>query len=130
MASSRWALRVSKPTMTDHLEISVHAQPSHVLVCPLGECDITTALRLRSVLIDQSRLQAALIVADLTDLAFLDAAGIHALVDARTALARRQKRLVLSSPQKIVTRALILTGTEQLIPIYPSLNQALVARRG
>ncbi len=124
---SRWTLRTSKPAMTGHLDISVHIQPSHVLVCPRGECDVTTAQELRGVLTDQTRLDAVLVVADLTGLKFLDAAGIHALLDARTVLATEQKHLILSSPQKIVSRVLKLTGAEQLIPIYPSLNHALAA---
>ena len=116
-----------EPTMTDHLDISVHTRPTHVLVCPRGECDVTTAQQLRGVLTDRARLGAVLVVADLTGLEFLDAAGTHALLDARIVLAAEQKQLILSSPQKIVTRVLKLTGAEQLIPIYPSLNHALTA---
>jgi len=108
--------------MTDCLDISVHTRTSHVLVCLRGECDITTAPKVRAALADQAHLNAALIVADLAELAFLDAAGIHALVDARIELAANQKRLVLSSPQKFVTRVLQLTGTDQLISVHQSLT--------
>ena len=113
--------------MTEHLDISVLTQRSHVLVRIQGECDFTTAQHLREALIDQTQGGTPLVVADLADLSFMDMAGVHALRDARAALARKQQQLVLSSPQNIVTKVLKLTSTEQLIPIYPSLNDALSA---
>ena len=54
MTLSRWTLRTLKPTMTDCLDISVHTRPSHVLVCLRGECDITTAPKVRAALTDQA----------------------------------------------------------------------------
>lgn len=113
--------------MTDHLGISVYTRRTHMLVCLRGECDTITAQELRDTLTNQIRMDPPLVLADLVALEFIDAAGIHALLDARTALVRKEKRLVLSSPQQIVGRVLELTGADQLIPIHQSLNDALGA---
>jgi anti-anti-sigma factor len=105
--------------MTDRLEIVVSTYPAHSLVCLRGECDIITAQELRDTLADQARVDPRLILADMAGLEFIDAAGIHALLDAHTALVRKEKRLVLLSPQPIVGRVLNITGVDLLIPIRP-----------
>ena len=107
--------------MTDRLEIVVSTDPAHALVCLRGECDITTAEELRDTLADQARVDPPLILADMAGLEFIDAAGIHALLDAHMALVRKEKRLVLLSPQPIVGRVLNITGVDLLIPIRQSL---------
>jgi anti-sigma B factor antagonist len=59
---------------------------------------------------------------------FCDSSGISLLVRAhqQAAASRTELRLVVAYPA--VLRALTLGGLDQLLPIYPSLSQALAAR--
>lgn len=111
--------------MTNHLNISVSARLSHVLVLLDGECDAATTQPLRETLTDQSRLSAPMVVADLSRLRFIDTAVAHALVEAHDSLAGRGKRLILLAPQLIVARVLELTGVDQLIPVHQTLDDVL-----
>jgi len=70
-----------------------------------GELDLDSQSRLRQALddaVDGSRP----VCVDLADVSFVDAAGIHALVDARRAAERRGARLVLVAPSAAVRRIL------------------------
>ena len=83
--------------------------------------------QLHAALREQTARDEPLVIVDLSALRFLDAAGIHTLLAARGALARRGRSLVLASPQRIVTRVLELTQASGLIAVYPNAAQALAA---
>lgn len=59
---------------------------------------------------------------------FCDSAGLHALIGAhkRAQAESRQVRLAVTGPQ--VRRIIALTALDRLIPVYPSLDQALAHR--
>ena len=68
------------------------------------------------------------VIAGMTATRVCDSSGISLLVRAhqQAAANRTGLRLVAASPA--VLRALTLAGLDQLLPIYPSLSQALAAR--
>jgi anti-sigma B factor antagonist len=98
-----------------------------IVVLP-DEIDITNA----SAVGDQ--LQAALlpgadvIIADMTRTVFCDSSGIRCLLITRDRAAANQSelRIVVESPP--VLRTLTITGVDQVLAIYPSLQAALTAR--
>jgi anti-sigma B factor antagonist len=109
--------------MAGMLRISVSARPSLMLVSLGGECDITMAPQLLAVLaqIPPGRHR---VVLDLSRLRFIDAAGVHALLDAQKALTAREGSLALAAPQRIVGRVLEITGADQIIALYEHVAQA------
>jgi anti-sigma B factor antagonist len=111
--------------MTGDLTVSVSAGPSCALVTVAGECDITTAPLLLAALSTRIAGGGGLVVVDLSALRYLDAAGIHALLAARSALASRGRSLALASPQRIVSRMLELTRASHVIPVYRNVAEAL-----
>ena len=111
--------------MTAILSISVSAGPSHALLAMAGECDIRTVQQLLDALAAQIAGDRRLVIVDLSALSYLDLAGTHALLAARTALAGHGRPLVLASPQRIVSRMLDLTRAANLIPVYQEVAQAL-----
>jgi anti-sigma B factor antagonist len=115
--------------MTGDLRISVSLGPSYALIKVAGECDITTAPQLRDALSTNIAGDKPLVVIDLSGLSYLDAAGVHMLLDARNVLASRGRFLTLASPQRIVLRMLDLTRAAQLIPTYRSVTEALAPDR-
>jgi anti-sigma B factor antagonist len=111
--------------MSALLTIAASDQLSHMLVSLAGECDITNAHLLRKIMTDYLPADARLAVIDLSGLRFIDASGVHGLVDARDVLAANGTTLVLAEPQPVVARMFALTGLGQLIPVHRHLADAL-----
>ena len=107
------------------LTIAATDQPPHTLVSLAGDCDITNAYLLRKVMTGYIPADAHLAVIDLSGLRFIDASGVHGLVDARDVLAANGTTLALAAPQLTVARMFTLTGLGQLIPVYHQLADAL-----
>src|ERR1700727_3041844 len=107
------------------LTIAATDQPSHTLVSLAGDCDITNAHLLRKIMTGYVPADARLAVIDLSGLRFIDASGIHGLVDARDVLAASETALVLAAPQPTVARMFTLTGLGRLIPVHRHLADAL-----
>jgi anti-sigma B factor antagonist len=80
------------------------------------------------------RLEAALtpgvevVIADLTSTSFCDSSGVRAIAHAHERAAARNVRLQLAVlPDGSVRRVLQLTGIGSLMPLYPSLEEAVNA---
>ncbi|MGW3044206.1 STAS domain-containing protein [Kitasatospora sp. NPDC001159] len=83
-----------------------------------GEIDLDTAPSLRRAL------AAALeshreVVLDLSEVTFMDCAGLGALVQARNQADRRGARLVLRGASRCVVRLLKLTGLHRRLTVEP-----------
>jgi anti-anti-sigma factor len=111
----------------DELRISVTAGTAHTLVTLAGECDLNTGRDLRDVLTSEVSRGAQRLIVDLSALAFMDSTGMQVLLSVRAVLAVRGGTLVLVAPQPVVARILELTGADQAIPVYDSLEEAQTA---
>jgi anti-sigma B factor antagonist len=102
------------------------AEDVPVVVTP-GEIDITNAAGLRTALIEAAARGSGSFVVDLSRTGFCDTAGIHALVGAhkRAEAEGGEVRLVVTSAT--VLRIFAITGLDQVIPRFTSLDQALAA---
>ena len=67
------------------------------------------------------------VIADMTATTFCDSSGISILVRAHKQAAANKTELRLVVPSTVVLRALTLAQMDHLLPIYPSLSQALAA---
>jgi anti-anti-sigma factor len=70
------------------------------------------------------------VIADMTATTFCDSSGISMLVRAHKLAAASNAQLRLVVPSMTVLRALTLVGMDDLLPIYPSLSQALAGGPG
>ena len=68
------------------------------------------------------------VIADMTATTFCDSSGISMLIRAHKQAAANRTELRLVVPSAAVLRALTLVRMDCLLPIYPSLSQALAAR--
>jgi anti-sigma B factor antagonist len=94
-----------------------------------GELDIASATRLTEAVELAAWDTQGAFVLDLTDLAFLDSTGLHALLRARALLAREDRPLALLCPPGVARRVLDLAGTLDTFAAYSSaeaLEAALV----
>jgi len=68
------------------------------------------------------------VIADMMSTAFCDSSGVHAIMHAHESATARDVRLLLAvSPSTSVRRVLELIGVGRLMPVYPSLREALDA---
>jgi anti-sigma B factor antagonist len=85
-----------------------------------GEVELATAPALTAALDDAVRASSGLFVIDLGAVDFLDSSGIACLVRARAMLGQDDRQLVLICPPGSARRALLLTGIDDLVPLYAS----------
>ena len=109
------------------LRISVTAEPTYTLVTLAGECDLHTGRQLRDVLTSEVSRGARRMILDLAGLSFMDSTGMQVLLGVRTVLNVRSGSLSVVAPQPVVARILELTGADQYIPVYGSLEDAQTA---
>ena len=101
------------------LDTRVVETGSTVVVALSGELDLATAPQLRACLAPLVTGATAPdeLVLDLSELTFLDASGISALLTVQRALAGRGGRLALRSPSRLVRRVVRVLDLDGLLPI-------------
>lgn len=97
------------------------------VVTAAGEIDLTNAECLRDSLLAAFNAGATALVVDLTATTFLDSAGVTALVRAsrRATASEAAVRVAVTAPA--VLRVLNLVGIDRLVPVYPSIAEALAS---
>jgi anti-sigma B factor antagonist len=106
------------------------ADPQHlpaVVIALPAEVDMANAGRVGQQLGSAFTSGVRTVIADMTATTFCDSSGISMLVRAHQQAAANKAQLRLVVPSTTVLRALTLVGMDDLLPIYPSLSQALAA---
>jgi anti-sigma B factor antagonist len=99
---------------------AVSAAPRGVAYIALeGDLDVCSEARLRQRLTSVLDAGTACLVLDLRDVAFLDCAGLRALLLARRLVEARGGRLLLTRVPDHVRRVIALTGTGTLLEDRP-----------
>jgi anti-sigma B factor antagonist len=99
-----------------------------VVVTLPAEIDVTNSDEVHEQLIAACAPGVALVIADLTSTRFCDSSGVHAIMHAYERALGRDIRLWLAVPEVgSVRRVLQLTGVGRLMPVYPSLQDAMRA---
>jgi anti-sigma B factor antagonist len=90
------------------------------------EIDVTNSEQVYQDLVAAFAPGVDTVVADMTATVFCDSSGVHAIMHAyETADARDVHLRLAVSPSTSVRRVLQLIGVSHLIPVYPSLEEAL-----
>jgi anti-sigma B factor antagonist len=97
----------------------------YTLVELTGEADVTNCESLREVLDAQVSRAPRTLVIDMERLKFMDSSALHVILQATRALDRQGGVLALARPTETVARMLHLTATDQLIPVYPTVREAV-----
>ena len=102
------------------------AQVVPVVVVLPAEIDVTNSEQVYEQLVAALAPGVSTVVADLTATVFCDSSGVHAIMHAYESAAARDVRMRLAvSPATSVRRVLELIGVGRLMPVYPSLAEAL-----
>jgi anti-sigma B factor antagonist len=107
------------------LEVTSRQESGATVVTAVGEVDVWTAERLRTVLHEIEAKAPPNLVVDLTDVGFLDSTGIGVLVGAlrRQREAGRELMLVVSNAH--VMKVLTITSLDRVFPITSTITEAL-----
>jgi anti-sigma B factor antagonist len=89
-----------------------------------AEIDISNADRVQAELLSLLEQGAITLVMDMSATTFCDSAGVHAVVAARTRAVASGAELRLVSSFASVLRVLAITGVDQLVGVYSSLDEA------
>lgn len=82
-----------------------------------GEVDVATAGQLADALTDCIEAGEGTVRVDISAVTLIDSSGLGALVVASEALRRNGRVLELRRPQAIVTKALTVTGLDQILTV-------------
>jgi anti-anti-sigma factor len=112
------------PGSSRRTQVTPFPGPRTAVVALPAEIDVTGSGLVEAELTSGLAGRPAVLIADGTETAFCDSSGIAALVRAhhQAAAAGAQLRVVITSAP--VRRILQLTGTDQLLLVYPSLAAA------
>src|SRR5689334_2532919 len=96
------------------------------VVAAPGEIDLTSADDLRTALVEAAARGHGTFVVDMSLTRFCDSSGLHALVAAHRRARAEGGEVLLVVPDAAVLRVLAITGMDQVIPNFASLDEALV----
>ncbi|MDY0810868.1 STAS domain-containing protein [Kitasatospora purpeofusca] len=112
------------------LRLSSRRESGWFIVQVEGELDIATRdqlrRRLKRALVRRGR--HARLVVDLSRLGFCDASGLAALLDAHATALEHQGQLRLAIPEGRVLRVFRLTDLDRVLPVYPTVRDAVEGR--
>jgi anti-sigma B factor antagonist len=119
------ALPDPTPSPEDHLQVAVEPSRSGAVVVHVsGDLDLYTAGLLHERLWPQLE-HTAVVVIDLTDVAFLGSAGLAELVAAHDVATRNGVRIRLIASGHAVLRPLEVTGLRSAFAVFETLEAAL-----
>ena len=105
------------------LEVNV-VRGVRVVAAP-EEIDITNVPALQAALLQAAAAGPPALVVDMTRTRFCDSAGLRVLVDAHKQALAAGRALLLAVPAAAVLRVLEITGIDQAIPHFASLDEAV-----
>ncbi|MCU1642403.1 MAG: anti-anti-sigma factor [Nocardia sp.] len=104
------------------LVLRTRSAEAAVVLSAVGEVDMVSAPKLSSAVAEALSTGAPVLVIDLSEVGFFGSAGLSVLVEALEASAGRELRVVATAP---VRRPVELTGLDELLDIYGTLEEAL-----
>lgn len=101
-----------------------------VIAVLTGEVDMSNASAIRQEIAGSVTPDDAAVVVDLSELAFMDSAGLHAVVELGTVLDERRQQLLLCVPNgSPMERAIEIIGLPGAVSVHSSRDEAIEAAR-
>ncbi|MGK5447878.1 STAS domain-containing protein [Streptomyces radiopugnans] len=115
--------------VTGDIPLSIEQiQDSLAVAAVTGDVDLRTASALRARALEVVRQGQPHLVLDLADVGFCDSAGLSALIGIWHAARNADGSLSLAAVPARLMRMLAVTGADTLLPVHPSVADALAAR--
>jgi anti-sigma B factor antagonist len=95
-----------------------------------GEVDMSNAASVRQQIAGSVTPDDDALLVDLSELSFIDSAGLHVLIELGTVLEERRQRLLLCVPHgSSIERAIEIVGLPRAISVHPDRGEAMEAAR-
>ncbi|CAL9331267.1 Anti-sigma-B factor antagonist [Streptomyces sp. enrichment culture] len=119
-------MSIDRPASSDRqdtLELRVRSlRADRSLVSVFGDLDLHTAPRLADVLQPLLHNSGHSVLVDLSGVTFLDSTGLTCLIEAYRTARTTGAGLMLIAPSERVRRMLALTGADQVLRSYPTVD--------
>jgi anti-anti-sigma factor len=101
-----------------------------VIAVLTGEVDMSNAASVRLLISESVTPDDDAVVVDLSELAFMDSAGLHSVVELSTVLDERRQQLLLCVPHgSPMERAIEIIGLPRAVAVHPSRVETMAAAR-
>jgi anti-anti-sigma factor len=111
-------------------EIRVEREDETVVAILTGEVDMSNAATVRQQIAGSITPDDDAVIVDLSELSFIDSAGLHSLIELGTVLdERRQKLLLCLPPGSTIRRAIEIIGLPHAVSVYSDRSEAMEAVR-
>jgi anti-sigma B factor antagonist len=109
------------------LELSSSRHGDSCVVRVSGEVDVHTSPSLKAALVDAMGQGCRVVVADLAAVPFIDSSGLGVLIGALRRAREAGGELRVVSGDDAVIKILRITGLDQVLPLYVSVDEAVGA---
>ena len=111
-------------------EVRIEREEKTVVAALTGEVDMSNAASVRLQIAESVTPDDDALVVDLSELSFIDSAGLHTLIELGTVLDERRQQLLLCLPQgSTIRRAIEIIGLPRAISIHSDQGEAMEAAR-
>jgi anti-anti-sigma factor len=109
------------------LDLSTSRHGDRAVVTVAGEVDLETASQLGDAAVEAVQDVSPHLVLDLSGVTFMDSTGLKVLLTSQRRAQLAGGSFALAGPARTVQRILALTGLDQSIPAFPTVDEALAA---
>jgi anti-anti-sigma factor len=111
-------------------DVRFEREEKTVVAVLTGEVDMSNATAVRQQIAEFVTPDEEAVIVDLSELSFMDSAGLHAMIELGTVLdERRQQLLLCVSHGSTIERAIVIIGLPQAISVHSDRGEAIEVAR-
>jgi anti-sigma B factor antagonist len=124
----RYNVAVTDARSTLHVDKTAHTHEGVVVLAVSGELDLATISILKDTVGSQMLEGGDRVVLDLSELSFCDSTGLGSFVGLHRQADAVGVGFALAAPRKRVGDLLQISGINQVVAVYPSVDEAAAGR--
>jgi len=111
-------------------DVRFEREDQTVVAVITGEVDMSNATTVRQQIAESVTPDEDAVIIDLSELSFIDSAGLHSLIELGTVLMERRQQLLLCLPPgSTIRRAIEIIGLPHAVSVYSDRSEAMEAVR-
>jgi anti-sigma B factor antagonist len=111
-------------------DVQFDREDGTVVAIVSGEVDMSNATSVRQQIAESVTSGDEAVIVDMTELSFMDSAGLHGVIELGTVLAERRQRFLLCVPHDSpIARAIEIVGLPQTVSVHADRAAAMEAVR-
>jgi anti-sigma B factor antagonist len=111
-------------------DVRFEREDETVVAILTGEVDMSNAASVQQRIAESVTPDDDAVIVDLSELAFMDSAGLHAVIELSTVLGERRQQLLLCVPHESpIERAIEIIGLPHAVSVHSERGEAMEAAR-